>query len=375
MNELVRETLESVAVPRMTGTQGGRDVEAQLRGRLEALGYDVRELPFRFSNIPGRFGVPIIGVLYLIFTVGAVSLLHRNAGPMALLALSALLALVTFFAAMYGKLIRRLRWGSTEGVNLLMHRKGAHPRYIICAHRDSKSQLLPTYGRVIAITLALGAWAVLVLLALVMTVFPSLHPGIVPLIIGIPAIIAGFLMFACWSANDSPGALDNGSGIAALMGIASNELASDDVAFLITDAEELGLAGAAAVARQLPPVAGIINLDGLDDAGPFYVIERFGWPNPHGIAPHLAAALMKAAQDKGLEAIRRDLPFGMLTDHIRFAQAGFPSVTLMRGTKKSLMRVHRPGDDLAHLKGDGAVVAVDLVSSALALLRSPAAAA
>jgi hypothetical protein len=375
MDELVRDTLESIAVPRMTGTQGALDVEAQLRGRLLALGYDVRELRFRFSTVPGRYGVPIVGALYLVFTLGAISLLHRNSGPAALIALSVLLALVTLFAATHEKLIRRLRWGGADGINLLVHRKGARPRYIICAHRDSKSQPLPTYGRVIAVALALGAWAVLFLLALLNTVWPSLPLGIVPLILGVPTVIAGFLLLTCWSANDSPGALDNASGLAALMGIATNELASDDVAFLLTDAEELGLAGAAAVARQLPPVAGIINIDGLDDDGPFHIVERFGWPHPHGIAPHLAAALMTAAQDKGLEAIRRDLPLGMLTDHVRFAQARFPSVTLMRGTRSSLMRVHRPSDDLAHLKGQGAVAAIDLVSGALALLRARAVAA
>jgi hypothetical protein len=370
-SELVRDTLEAVARPRLTGTIGARDVEAQLRGRLSVLGYEVRELKFRFSALPGRLGIPILGALNLLFTLGAISLLRQGKGPAALLGISALIAATTLLIATFPTVIRRLRWGGSEGVNWLVQRAGTRPRYVMCAHRDSKSQFLPTLLRMLAAILALAGTALLFLLSLLATLVPSLPLGGVASVLGVPAVLGGVLLLLCWSGNASPGALDNASGIAALIGVAARELASDDVAFLVTDAEELGLAGASAVARQLPAgIVGIINMDGLDDDGSFYVIERFGWPRAQGAAPHLAAALLASAHTLGYPAERRDLPFGMMVDHIRFIQAGIPALTIMRGTRRSLLRVHRPSDNLTHLTGAGATSAIALVSGALAVLRA-----
>src|SRR5687768_11750928 len=154
-SELVRDTLEAVARPRLTGTIGARDVEAQLRGRLSVLGYEVRELKFRFSALPGRLGIPILGALNLLFTLGAISLLRQGKGPAALLGISALIALTTLLVVTFPAVIRRLRWGGSEGVNWLVQRAGTRPRYVMCAHRDSKSQFLPTLLRMLAGILAL----------------------------------------------------------------------------------------------------------------------------------------------------------------------------------------------------------------------------
>jgi Zn-dependent M28 family amino/carboxypeptidase len=144
------------------------------------------------------------------------------------------------------------------------------------------------------------------------------------------------------------------------------------VGFLITDAEELGLAGARAAAPHLPPVFGVINLDGLDDDGPFYVLERFGILRKRGLAPHLAAALLQEAEARGEPANRRDLPFGIPVDHIPIVKAGMPALTLMRGTTKSLNRVHRPADELDRMSGAGIIRTVELVGGALARLREQA---
>jgi hypothetical protein len=187
--------------------------------------------------------------------------------------------------------------------------------------------------------------------------------------LGVLGLLTGTILILCWADNESPGALDNASGVAALIGIAARERDHGDVAFLITDAEELGLAGARAVARQLPPVFGVINMDGLDDEGPFYVMERFGWPR-RGIAPHLAMALLSAAAQEEIVAIRRDVPLGILLDHMPVVDAGIPAVTLLRGSVRSLGRVHRVIDDLDHLKGDGVTAAVTLGSAALRILRT-----
>jgi Zn-dependent M28 family amino/carboxypeptidase len=192
------------------------------------------------------------------------------------------------------------------------------------------------------------------------------------LLLGSLAVVTGVILVFCYVDNRSPGALDNASGVVAALGIAARERKAGDVAFLITDAEELGLAGATAAAAGLPAVFGVINLDGLDDTGTFYVFERFGIMRKKGLAPHLAVALLQEADALGLNADRRDLPFGIPVDHIPIVRAGVPALTVMRGTMKSLRRVHRPTDDLDHLRGDGVAKAIDLVSGALDRLRDQA---
>ncbi|MBI4408819.1 MAG: hypothetical protein HY561_03865, partial [Gemmatimonadetes bacterium] len=88
-----------------------------------------------------------------------------------------------------------------------------------------------------------------------------------------------------------------------------------------------------------------------------------------GEAPHLSTALVSAARALGHRAERRDLPLGMLVDHMAFTEAGLPAVTLMRGRIRSLLRVHRPADRADRLTGIGAAAAVAVVAGALELLR------
>jgi Zn-dependent M28 family amino/carboxypeptidase len=187
--------------------------------------------------------------------------------------------------------------------------------------------------------------------------------------IALIAVLAATVITLCWADNESPGALDNASGVAALIGIAEREREHGDVAFLITDGEELGLAGARAAAKRLPAVFGVINLDGLDDDGTFYVLERFGWPR-RGLAPHLALALLSAASALNLAARRRDVPFGVMLDHMPIVNAGTTALTVMRGELSSMRYVHRPADARERLRGAGVSAAVDLVSAALRMLRT-----
>ncbi len=52
-----------------------------------------------------------------------------------------------------------------------------------------------------------------------------------------------------------------------------------------------------------------------------------------------------------------------------FVKAGIPAFTLMRGTLRSMARVHRPADSVEHLRGDGVQAAVKLLVAALEELR------
>lgn len=360
--------IRALAQPRMTGSAGADATEAELRSRFEALGYTVRDLPFNFSMTAGRFALTKVAAVYTVGVLGATLLLANRMPAGAIVVLAGSLALMILYVSYMRKNgIEALPWGRSEGNNLWVQRAGAHPRYVLMAHRDSKSQVLPLSLRGPAILLGILAWIALLVLAILSL---ARFVGTVPVVlVGIVASVCGFALAVSWADDRSPGALDNASGLAALLGVAARERNADDVAFLITDAEELGLAGARAIAPRMPPVFGVINVDSIDDDGTFLIAERFGWPRPRGLAPNLAAALLGAAVESGISAQRRDVPFGILLDHMPIVKGGTPALTVMRGTLASLHRIHRPSDDVSHLRGTGVVQCVDLLCGALALLR------
>jgi Peptidase family M28 len=363
------ETLRSIAHPRLTGSKEAEIITEEIRSRFESLGYGVRDQRFVISTWPGRFSVSLAGLFYLAGAIGGGMLTAWGHPGIAVVVQLTVLLVIGAIAVLSRPAMSIVRFGRVEAANLVAAVEGKRPRYYLMAHRDSKSQPIPLAFRGPAIVLGIVAWValfVLELLALLDATF--INRGAIT-ILSILAATAGLILVFSWVNNNSPGALDNASGVATLLGVAEREVEAGDVAFIITDAEELGLAGANAVASTLPPSFGVINIDGIDDYGSFHIVERFGWPRKRGAAPHLAAALLGAAAALNHNATRRSVPIGLLLDHIPIVRAGTPAVTLMRGDLKSLSRVHRPADNLEKLKGTGVEDAVSLVSAALQLLR------
>lgn len=362
------ELLRELARPRMTGTTGAHEVAELIRTRLNAAGYQVQDYPFTFSTLPGRFAVSVAGVLLLAGTLGAAALLNMRHPGIALVILLFVLLLVGAIAALTPSLTTMLPFAKVTANNLFARKPGGRPRYIVMAHLDSKSQPLPLAFRGPAIIFAILAWLAFMGFAVLGLLDPVWIMPSVTTALGVVSTIAAILLIFCWTENRSPGALDNASGIATLLGVAELESDRNDVAYLITDAEELGLVGARSIARQLDPVVGVINIDGVDDDGSFHILEKFGVPARH-IAPHLVAALLTAAAELDVPARRRNVPFGLLLDHLPLARAHLPAVTLMRGSFASLRRVHRPADSMDNMTGRGVAGAVDLVRRSLRILR------
>lgn len=359
--------VEVLAKPRLTGSEGAADTEAALRERFQELGYDLEEMEFGFSTWPGRFGLPVSGVVLAI--TGAIGAWLITSG----LPTAGLVILVLGFALALTPLLiltpmlRRLPFGRVETSNLLFKRPDSRPSWILMAHRDSKSQLVPTLVRVAAVVLGVLGWVALVVFAALWISGPPMTFQTGTWIAGAAVILAGLLLGLSWAGNTSPGALDNATGLAALLAVA-RRVEGGDVAFLLTDGEEMGLAGARDAAARLPPVQGVINVDGLDDDGVFYVAEGAGWQRK-GSAPQLVAALLTAGRALDLPVQRRPLPRALQVDHLPLVTAGIPSVTLLRGRWGALMRVHRPADDPGHMDGTGAAEGATLLAAAIHLLR------
>ncbi len=368
----MKDLLQQLARPRLTGSTGAQEVADIVHERLSRLGYQIEDFPFTFSTWPGRFAVTAAGILFVAGSLGAATLLNMRHPGISLVILLVTLVLCAGVATLAAPLTMMLPVGRITANNMLAMRPDAVPRYIFMAHLDSKSQPIPLAFRGPAIILAILSWIAFVIFALLGVLDPVWIRADVTTVLGVIAFIAGVLLIFCWVENRSPGALDNASGLATVLALAESERERDDVAFLITDAEELGLVGARAMAGKLNPVFGVINIDGVDDDGPIYVLEKFGMPARH-IAPHLVAAILQAADAQQVPAQRRNVPFGLLLDHLPMARANLPAVTVMRGSFASLRRVHRPADNLQNMTGVGIEKMVSVLRAALVLLRGGAA--
>jgi hypothetical protein len=368
----VHDLIRSLARPRLTGTEEADAVEKEIRARFEGLGYQTREIPFEFSAVPGRYGLSAAGAVLALggLIAGILLVTGRPAGALVSLILAmavALLPLVFFGRAL------DLPWGRIESRNLLFQTPGGRPAWILMAHRDSKSQLVPTLLRTVAVGVAVAAWLTLFALAVMWYGGEPFQFTTLATLAAVLLVAAAVALALSWTGNDSPGALDNATGLAALLGVAEMAAGHGDVAFLITDAEELGLVGARAVAGDLPPVQGVINVDTLDDEGTFYVAEGYGWQRK-GFAPQLAAALLTAGSVLDLPIERKGLPRSIPVDHLPIAEAGIPALTLVRGSWRTLAHIHRPGDDAAGIDGRGAADGAVLLAAALKLMREDEAA-
>ena len=354
----VREYVAELARPRRTGSAGARETEARLRARFQELGYETRALRFSFSTLPGRYGLPAAGAVLLGTAVSTPSLLVSGR-PLGALVTACIGLLVATLPLLFLPRALQLPWGRVETANLLFTRDD--PQWIVMAHRDTKSQRAPTLVRTMALGLGGVAWMALTALAVAALIGTGAAPGPIWPAAG-ALVLAGVVLAVSPAGNASPGALDNATGLAAALALARR--VGPDVAFLITDGEELGLAGARAAEPRLPDVAGIINLDGLDDPGPIRIAEGRRSRRREAVGA-VAMTLLENARALGLAAVRRPLPPFVLVDHEPLVAAGRPALTLLKGSWRSLRRVHSPADTAGRIDGTGAAAVATLLLTTL----------
>lgn len=317
----------------------------------------MRERPFVFSEFPGQFATPLMGgaAAIIIGLAGRWGAEGRRAAPLILLVVGsiALFAVGRWLVergVLEAPLLRR------RGVNLEATRLGGDATTIwLTAHLDSKWQRVPTLVRTIGILLvSLGYLLTLGLAAVAATGADTAFflwgmAAIVTLSGAIPVVLSTV-------GSGSPGALDNASGVATVIAAARQLGNVSGLGILITDAEELGLAGARAWSREAR-TATMLNVDGVDDIGGIQVMFTGRRP------AQLLAAVDRATRVTDIRHQAGRLIPGILTDSVAFSDAGFPTVTFARGSLRSLLRVHTRRDDLAHLRGTGIAETATLMAA------------
>ena len=337
--------------PRPAGSAAEEDARRYAALTLSSLGFTIREERFEYSAFPGRFATPLGGAM-LGGSVATASLLalggRSNVAATVLLAGVALTAL--FARWMLGDGVLLVPWLRQTGINLAAVRGGVEPTVWLVAHLDSKSQPVSSVARIAGITL-LAIALLVAATAMVMTLrgidARTLWWGAVFL-----SVAGAIPVMASVVDARSDGAVDNASGVATVLVAAA--LLGDGVAcgVLLPSAEELGLAGARAWARDHARAIAL-NCDGVDDEGRNVIM--FNQRAPSRVLEALAAA-SPAPLD-----VRR-MPLGLLTDSTALAARGWQAVTVSRGSLATLRRVHTPQDSLATLRG----AAIDDVAVILA---------
>jgi hypothetical protein len=346
--------------PRPAGSEGEERARVYAEGVLRDAGFGVRREPFVFSAFPGRYATPIGGALAaaVVLTATWIALADGAAlGALVVLMLGVVL-IGAFAASMLGDAVLTLPMLRTASVNVMATRGASAPHVWLVAHLDSKSQPVPSAGRVLGlglVALALGLAFVSAGLQLAGVPARTLWwLTVAAMIVGAPLVMASVV------GTRSDGAVDNASGVAAVLRAATMIPRHVALGVLLPSAEELGLAGARAFARQVPRAVAL-NCDGVDDDGEVTLMYSREKP----------VALLDAVRAGTPGGIReRRMPLGLLTDSVALADRGWSTVTVSRGSIATLRRVHTPADSLAALRGDGITeVATLLARAAEALAR------
>lgn len=336
-----------IAVPRLPGSESLKDVEAAIAERLTALGYEVTLERFVASD-RGIVAASVAGagcgwVALMVFPLLIVSV---PGWPVTLFGFGALILVAL---VVVGLLQGSIVIGTKEvpATNVVAVR--GEPRLWLVAHSDSKAQSLNMASRVIAVTLlGIGLmWVGCLLVARLGSAVPwwVALPGTLAAVVGGGALSRG------GATNDSPGAVDNATGVIAALVAAEALAARDDIGVLVTGAEEYGMAGARAWAsggRQ----GSFVNFDGVDSRGRYRVMQ------------HRAAASTGVTRDTiggaiagALGAEIRGLPPGVLVDGVVLARAGMAGVTVSRGDWRTLLVVHTRRDEPGRVDVSAAVQA------------------
>ena len=267
-----------------------------------------------------------------------------------------------------GTMLKRtstLPWMRSSASNLVATRavSGDEPKVWLVAHTDSKSQTIGMLTRVGSIVLASVFTIVFVASMAVQAMGIPESVGLPTELLSLQTAMASMLTaFAvlpvalCFITNKSNGALDNATGVTAVLLAIEGIDTKKNVGVLLTSAEEIGLAGAREFVSRRSEKGIAINCDTIDNSG------RFICMTGHKRRAD-ALALAKAGAAAGQSVKVRGIIPGILTDSVAFEEAGWSSCTLSRGNLGTLARVHTSRDEPGRIDGAGVALAARILAA------------
>jgi hypothetical protein len=386
---------EDIAIPRLAGSKNCDAVVMRLAGLLREKGYRV-ELQHFVAGPEGLIGGSVFGLLLALGSVIAAVILLSVPTAGWFLDVAAGLVVVGLVAALPAAIAALVANGRLDAWwlgTLLGYRfptgpadsdahhvtadniiavKGEDPRAWLVAHSDSKVQRNSLGTRMVVVWLT-GVGALLLVSSGALHALGSNWDRMTAMtILGAALAVAGGTVLALAGLKDgSPGAVDNATGVVAVLAAAEALGWRPEVGILITGAEELAMAGAREWVKQGRGGNAFVNFDGVDGKGRYVL-----WVHK-GASPRVAQSLASRLRDKlgRREAwIPKYLTFGMFVDGMILAQAGLAGVTVQRGTFLDTTAVaHTPKDMPSRVDIEGALRAGRAAASVIGdfLTESP----
>ncbi len=337
-----RVLLRELAVPRLVGSTGHAGVVDSLKRELAQRGLAVTEHRFRAS----RGSLVVVGWGGLLLAgLGLVGVIASASGNPSLLARVVVLGAGAFLLVagtpLRRVLVSQLGARGTGAVTLIARRPSSPVAVWLVAHSDAKGQPISMatrlYGAALAViaVVALGALTVAHLAGVAASPLAWILASALALLGG------GLLAVNPWL-RDSPGAVDNASGILAVLATVDRLPPEAPVGVILPDAEELGLVGAKALVEAQPALfrdAAVVNFDGIDDRGGAIAIVH----RPGPVVDAVVAALRA----------RRFRVLPVLVDGIVLARAARECVTILKGNWDTARIVHTPRDTADRLTLEG----------------------
>ena len=374
----------SMARPRLVGSSEDQAVAAEIANRLGRFGYQVEYQAFRFSTAVNTFlALEILtGLALILLTFWVRGVATWASGIPAALSVALFLLIgplnrsvqATAIAPDSGQAVSRWsalclriarQYSTANLVASLPNRPDnpALPYLYLSAHYDSKSQRMPLVIRIALFVILIGCGLVFAGVTLLQMVFPALAP--VAQVVGGVALLAGVPLLFLDVGNDSPGAIDDASGVGVVLHLAECLAQRPEVCgrlnltVLILGAEELAVMGAAAYVRRHEAVlrrqakAGalhVLNFDGPGVDGKLYLVSGDSTGRKHQTTG-LGSRVKEACAELGVPLGKFSLP-GASFDHIPFAQLGFDAVSLI-AIGRATRAIHTSGDstDKLHVRG------------------------
>jgi hypothetical protein len=333
------------AISRPAGSASAAYARRYCADVLGRLGFTIQEQSFEYSKFPGGWATPLAGLLIPLFAAG-ITLVHSAPEGFGIALIIALVAAGALFGYVARAGVLDLQVMRRRGINLEAVRGPGNPTVWLVAHIDSKWQPVSMMMRVAGVIVSVAGLIAAEAVSLI-----GGGPDWLRLSVLVVTCVAAIPLVLSYVGDGNHGTLDNASGVAAVLEAVELMPADSCVGVLITDAEELALAGARAWARLRSATHGAprgiaINCDSIDDDGPLTVM--------HSSPPPALLDAMSAAGRAIGEPIRvmRLIP-GVLTDHVALADAGWTTLTLSRGTVRTLQRIHTSRDTLSSMRGTG----------------------
>ncbi len=352
------------AMRRLPGSPGEAQAREYVLGAGRGAGLEMSTEEFNYSSAPLKVVLPLLCLMLAAVSIAG-SLLYLWGTPLTAVTGAVLLALI-FLGLKWSSGFERFaaRGGPEVSANVIGDVRAADAKGVIllCAHYDSKSQVMPVVMRatffILGFLSAVFLGAALVALGITAAAGPDvLGSAEVFYVSLIPAFFLLALVFN-FTGNRSPGALDNAAGEAVILELgrvlAAQPLEHFDVRVLSFGCEEVGLCGSIVYMlahgdelRTGPCY--MLNFDmPFSPAGTVSLNTGFEIP-PRYTSEKLNRLARAAAEEMGFELKGIFLPVGAAADHMPWCKHGFE----VAGFVSATTYVHRASDSADRINREG----------------------